>query len=89
MALIPKNDVTQIFASQAPAEDVPAAFANYPTGWGVSRVNNGKPTIKQFNYIQQRTDQNVLYIHQNGASLPYDATMEYAENAAVVKDGVL
>lgn len=89
MALIPKNDVTQIFASQAPAQDTPAAFANYNTGWDASRANNGKPTIKQFNYIQQRTDQNVLYIHQNGAALPYDATMEYAENATVVKDGVL
>lgn len=29
------------------------------------------------------------YIHQNGAALPYDATMEYAENALVIKDGVL
>lgn len=89
MALIPKNDVTQIFAIQAPAIDLPPTFANYPRGWDTARTNNGKPTIKQFNYIQQRTDQNVLWIHQNGAALPYDAAMEYAENAHVVKDGEL
>jgi len=32
MALVTKNDVTQIFAIQAPIQDTPAAFANYPTG---------------------------------------------------------
>lgn len=42
MPLIQKNDVTQIFAIQAPEVDLPPAFANYSTGWGVSRVNNGK-----------------------------------------------
>lgn len=89
MALVTKNDVTQIFAIQAPSIDLPPTFANYPRGWDTARDNNGKPTIKQFNYIQQRTDQNVLWIHQNGAALPYDATMEYAENAHVVKDGEL
>lgn len=89
MALVTKNDVTQIFAIQAPSIDLPPTFANYPRGWDTARSNNGKPTIKQFNYIQQRTDQNVLWIHQNGAALPYDAAMEYAENAHVVKDGEL
>ncbi|MEG1232646.1 MAG: hypothetical protein RSE18_02325 [Acinetobacter sp.] len=89
MALVTKNDVTQIFAIQAPEVDLPPTFANYPRGWDTARSNNGKPTIKQFNYIQQRTDQNVLWIHQNGAALPYDAAMEYAENAHVVKDGEL
>ena len=89
MALVAKNDVTQIFAIQAPEVDLPPTFANYPRGWDTARSNNGKPTIKQFNYIQQRTDQNVLWIHQNGGALPYDAAMEYAENAHVVKDGVL
>lgn len=89
MALVTKNDVTQIFAIQAPSIDLPPTFANYPRGWDTARTNNGKPTIKQFNYIQQRTDQNVLWIHQNGAALPYDAAMEYAENAHVVKDGEL
>ena len=90
MTLIPKNDVNQIFASQAPEQDKPAAFNNYLGGWGVeSRPNNGKPTIKGFNKLQQRTDENILYIHQNGAALPFDENMEYAENAVVVKDGVL
>ena len=89
MALVTKNDVTQIFAIQAPAIDLPPTFSNYPRGWDTARSNNGKPTIKQFNYIQQRTDQNVLWIHQNGAALPYDAAMEYAEGAVVVKDGEL
>ena len=89
MALVTKNDVTQIFAIQAPEIDLPPTFANYPRGWDTARSNNGKPTIKQFNYIQQRTDQNMLWIHQNGAALPYDAAMEYAENSHVVKDGEL
>lgn len=89
MALVTKNDVTQIFAIQAPSIDLPPTFANYPRGWDTARSNNGKPTIKQFNYIQQRTDQNMLWIHQNGAALPYDATMEYAEGAVVIKDGEL
>lgn len=89
MALVTKNDVTQIFAIQAPEIDLPPTFANYPRGWDTARSNNGKPTIKQFNYIQQRTDQNVLWIHQNGAALPYDTAMEYAEGAVVVKDGDL
>lgn len=89
MALVEKNDIKQIFADQAPSIDKPASFANYPRGWDTSRPNNGKPTIKQFNYLQQRTDQNFLWIHQNGAALPYDATMEYAEGAPVVKEGKL
>lgn len=89
MALVTKNDVTQIFAIQAPSVDLPPTFTNYPRGWDTARSNNGKPTIKQFNYIQQRTDQSVLWIHQNGAALPYDATMEYAEGAVVVKGGEL
>ena len=42
MTLVTKNDVTQIFAIQAPLVDLPPTFANYPTGRGVSRVNNGK-----------------------------------------------
>lgn len=89
MTLIQKNDVNQIFAINAPDKDKPASFANYPNGWDASRSNNGKPTIKQFNYLQQRTDQNILWIHQNGGALPYDENMEYAEGAPVVKNGEL
>ena len=90
MPLIPRPNYNQIFASQAPDQDKPAVFNNYPLGWGVeSRPNNGKPTIKGFNYLQQTSDLKDLWILQNGAALPYDATMEYAEGAVVVKDGEL
>lgn len=90
MPLIPKHDVNQIFASQAPTQDTPPEFKSYTGGWGVeSRPNNGKPTIKGFNKLQQVTDEKLLWIHQNGAALPFDENMEYAENAPVIKDGVL
>ena len=89
MTLINKNDVNQIFAINAPAQDKPASFANYPNGWDTARSNNGRPTIRQFNFLQQRTDQNILWIHQNGAALPYDSNIEYADGAVVVKDGEL
>lgn len=90
MPLISKPNYNQIFASQAPDQDKPAVFNNYPEGWGIeSRPNNGKPTIKGFNYLQQTSDLKDLWILQNGAALPYDATMEYAEGAVVVKDGEL
>lgn len=86
---IPKIDPKKIFASQAPSQDVPAEFNNYERGWDESRKNNGKPTIKQFNKLQQLTDEKILWMHQNGAALPFDETMEYAEGAVVVKDGEL
>lgn len=89
MTLINKNDVNQIFAINAPAQDKPASFANYPNGWDTARSNNGRPTIRQFNFLQQRTDQNILWIHQNGAALPFDSNIEYADGAVVVKDGEL
>lgn len=85
----PKIDPKKIFASQAPSQDVPAEFNNYERGWDESRKNNGKPTIKQFNKLQQLTDEKILWMHQNGAALPFDETMEYEEGAVVVKDGVL
>lgn len=89
MTLIKRNDVNQIFAEQAPTQDQPASFENYPLGWDESRKNEGKPKIPQFNFLQQRTDQNLLYIHQQGAALPFHASIEYAEGAIVLKDGVL
>lgn len=87
--MVTKHDPKQIFASQAPEQDKPAQFNNYVRGWDESRKNNGKPTIKQFNKLQQLTDEKILWIHENGAALPYDETMDYAENAHVVKDGKL
>lgn len=90
MPLIPKPNYNQIFASQAPDIDKPAVFNNYPEGWGTeSRPNNGKPTIKGFNYLQQTSDLKDLWILQNGACLPYDESIEYAEGAPVLKDGVI
>ncbi|QHJ83933.1 MAG: hypothetical protein [Caudoviricetes sp.] len=89
MTQINKNDVNQIFASNAPDQDKPPSFANYTTGWGTSRSNNGKPTIKGFNFLQQRTDQNFLWIHQNGGALPYDDSIDYVDGSIVLKDGYL
>lgn len=90
MPLIPKPNYNQIFASQAPEQDKPAVFNNYPSGWGVeSRPNNGKPTIKGFNYLQQTSDLKDLWILQNGACLPYDESIEYADGAPVLKDGMI
>lgn len=86
---IPKIDPKKIFASQAPSQDVPAEFNNYERGWDESRKNNGKPTIKQFNKLQQLTDEKILWMHQNGAALPFDEAIEYADGAVVVKDGEL
>lgn len=89
MTQVNKNDVNQIFASNAPDQDKPPSFANYTTGWGTSRSNNGKPTIKGFNFLQQRTDQNFLWIHQNGGALPYDSSIDYVDGSIVLKDGKL
>ena len=89
MPLIPKPKYNQIFASQAPSIDNPAEFNNYPQGWNDARNNNGKPTIKQFNYLQQTSDLKALWILQNGACLPYDETIDYAIGAPVLLDGIL
>lgn len=89
MTQVVKNDVNQIFANDAPAEDKPPSFNNYTQGWNESRSNNGKPTIKQMNFIQQRNDNNMLWIHQNGGALPYDASIEYNDGVIVLKDGKL
>ena len=89
MALVPKIDPNKIFASNAPTQDKPAAFDNYEKGMDETRKNLGRPTIPQLNYLHQTADMKNLYIHQNGAALPYDASIEYAENAVTVKDGEL
>ena len=89
MALVPKIDPNKIFASNAPTQDKPAAFANYEKGMDETRKNLGRPTIPQLNYLHQTADQKILWIHQNGGGLPYDASIEYAENAVTLKDGEL
>lgn len=89
MALVPKIDPNKIFASNAPSQDKPAAFDNYEKGMDETRKNLGRPTIKQSNYLHQTADQKILWIHQNGGGLPYDPSIEYAENAVTLKDGEL
>lgn len=85
----PYIDPKVIFASDAPAQDKPPAFSNYTRGMDATRSNEGRPTIKQENFIQQRNDLKNLYIHENGAALPFNDDMTYEENAVVVKDGEL
>ncbi len=84
---IQKPDFNQIFASQAPDVDKPPVFNNYNGGWGdESRPNNGKPTIKGFNYIQQLTDTKLLWLKQN-AILPYDSDTDYPIGIVTLKGG--
>ena len=85
----PYIDPNLIFAKNAPAQDKPAAFQNYDKGWDESRKNDGRPLIPQMNYLTQQADLKNLYIHENGAALPYKEGVAYEENAVVVKDGVL
>lgn len=85
----PYIDPNLIFAENAPVQDKPAAFSNYDKGWDESRTNDGRPLIPQMNYLTQQADLKNLYIHENGAALPYKEGITYEENAVVVKDGVL
>lgn len=85
----PYIDPNVVFAKNAPSIDKPAAFNNYDRGMDETRKNNGRPTIKQFNFLQQNTDNKILYIHEQGAALPYKEGIEYAEGAVVLKDGEL
>ena len=84
---IQKPDFNKIFASQAPDADKPPAFNNYNGGWGSeSRSNNGKPTIRGFNYLQQFADTKLLWLKQN-AILPYDSDTDYPVGTVTLKDG--
>lgn len=85
----PYIDPNLIFAENAPSQDKPAAFENYDKGWDESRKNDGRPSIKQMNYLQQQADLKNRYIHENGAALPYKEGISYEEGAVVVKDGML
>ena len=85
----PYIDPNLIFAENAPTQDKPAAFSNYDKGWDESRKNDGRPLIPQMNYLTQQADLKNLYIHENGAALPYKDGIAYEEGAVVVKDGVL
>lgn len=83
---VAKIDPKVIFASEAPAQDAPAVFTNKTVGWGESRKNGGRPTIKQSNALQQETDLKILWLNENSVT-PFDATIDYPENAVTIKDG--
>ena len=85
----PYIDPNLIFAENAPTQDKPAAFENYDKGWDESRKNDGRPLIKQFNFIQQQNDFKFLYIHERGACLPFVEGFQYENNAVVFKDGFI
>jgi len=84
---VDKIDPKVIFASEAPAQDAPAVFTNKTVGWGESRKNGGRPTIKQSNALQQETDLKILWLNENSVT-PFDANIDYPENAVTIKDGV-
>lgn len=85
----PYIDPQVVFASDAPAQDKPPAFNNYVKGMDETRLNEGRPTIKQFNFIQQQNDFKFLYIHERGACLPFVEGFPYENNAIVFKDGFI
>lgn len=84
---VAKIDPKVIFASEAPAQDTPAVFTNKTVGWGESRKNGGRPTIKQSNALQQETDLKILWLNENSVT-PFDSSIDYPENAVVIKDDV-
>ena len=83
---VSKLDPKTIFASEAPVQDTPAVFNNRTIGWGESRKNGGRPTIKQMNALQQDTELKILWLNENSVT-PFDATIDYPVNAVTVKDG--
>lgn len=85
----PYIDPQNIFASDAPTQDKPPAFNNYVKGMDETRSNDGRPTIKQSNFIQQQNDFKFLYIHERGACLPFVEGFPYENNAIVFKDGFI
>jgi len=82
-----KLDPKTIFASEAPVQDTPAVFNNRTMGWGESRKNGGRPTIKQMNALQQDTELKILWLNENAVT-PFDVTIDYPINAVTIKDGV-
>lgn len=85
----PYIDPNIVFASDAPTQDKPPAFNNYVKGMDETRSNEGRPTIKQFNFLQQQNDLKLLYIHERGACLPFVEGFSYENNAIVFKDGFI
>ena len=81
-----KIDPKVIFASDAPTIDKPPAFSDKTKGWDVSRANDGRPTIKEMNKVQQDTDLKILWLNENSVT-PYDASIDYPDGAVSIKDG--
>ncbi|MER1952467.1 MAG: hypothetical protein ABS863_00520 [Aerococcus urinaeequi] len=83
---VQKIDPKVIFASNAPAIDNPPVFSDKTKGWDVSRVNDGRPTIKEMNKVQQDTDLKILWLNENSVT-PYDESIDYPDGAVALKDG--
>lgn len=81
-----KIDPKVIFASDAPAIDKPPVFSDKTKGWDVARANDGRPTIKEMNKVQQDTDLKILWLNENSAT-PYDESIDYPDGAVSIKDG--
>lgn len=81
-----KIDPKVIFASDAPIIDKPPVFSDKTKGWDVSRANDGRPTIKEMNKIQQDTDLKILWLNENSVT-PYDESIDYPDGAVALKDG--
>lgn len=81
-----KIDPKVIFASNAPAIDKPPIFSDKTKGWDVSRANDGRPTIKEMNKVQQDTDLKILWLNENSVT-PYDESIDYPDGAVAIKDG--
>ncbi|MEG1232320.1 MAG: hypothetical protein RSE18_00670 [Acinetobacter sp.] len=81
-----KIDPKVIFASDAPAIDNPPVFSDKTKGWDVSRLNDGRPTIKEMNKVQQDTDLKILWLNENSVT-PYDESIDYPDGAVAIKDG--
>lgn len=83
---VQKIDPKVIFASDAPTIDKPPIFSDKTKGWDVSRANDGRPTIKEMNKVQQDTDLKILWLNENSVT-PYDASIDYPDGVVTLKDG--
>lgn len=83
---VQKIDPKVIFASDAPAIDKPPIFSDKTKGMDVTRRNDGRPEIKEFNKLFQDIDLKILWLNEN-AVLPYDSSIDYPDGAVTLKDG--
>lgn len=83
---VQKIDPKVIFASDAPIIDKPPVFSDKTKGWDVARANDGRPTIKEMNKVQQDTDLKILWLNENSVT-PHDESIDYPDGAVAIKDG--